>query len=88
MCKFCKTEPGDIATIRECQTVRKVGRTVVGTDNLSVGWWRSDNDEAPATYITAEYYMTNKHPSTYVDLAHVEIPIKFCPFCGRKLHNN
>lgn len=82
MCKFCEIELGYTATIEEHEYKTMLGDKVRDEDRYSVGLLADDNDE-PNYYIVAAHYSM----STGRDYDVMEIPIQYCPFCGRKLHN-
>ena len=86
MCKICMTEPGDITMIDEHTTEMVVKGEVRGRESLEVKLHVNDSD-TPEYYLISEFTIFQKHPTTYVDVAEVVLPIKYCPFCGRKLHN-
>lgn len=82
MCDICKTEPGDIMRMGQHEVELICNNHVIGKEDLSV-YYYVDDEETPSNYIVADYWVNN----TY-NKAVVRIPIKFCPFCGRKLHND
>ena len=82
MCEFCNVEPGDCIEYGVQDIELKVGDRVVGEESLDLGYYLND-EEVPESMLTASYWVDNSRMK-----ASVTIPIKYCPFCGRKLHND
>lgn len=80
MCKFCTIEPGDTEVIQE-QVIELVrDGKVCGKEVLCLGYYVSDAD-AQEHYLYSYYSVDGQAH----DRANFEIPIQYCPFCGRKL---
>jgi hypothetical protein len=69
----------DMTAISEHKTELVVEGKVRGSEKLRVGYYVFDND-TPDHNIVAEYVLDDEYQK-----AVIEIPISFCPFCGRKL---
>lgn len=82
MCKFCSMEPGDVEYIEKLDMKVTVGDKVIRREMFTVGYYINDND-VPEHYLAANNYM---HDGTTI--ASIEIPINYCPFCGRKVRND
>ena len=83
MCKICKTKPGDIKIIGKYTLKQVVGGKVIGTEDLVLEYYISD-DDIPEPYLVSDYVIHRGYEC--VEKALVETPIKYCPFCGRKLY--
>lgn len=79
MCKFCKVEMGNCEMLA-CENVDiSVGKAKLG--NSEIGLY-IDNNEDGTWDIDASYWVSD------ILVTHIAVPIKYCPFCGRKLHND
>lgn len=82
MCEFCKIEPGNYINYGIQDIELKIGDRVIGEESLDLGYDLSD-DKIPEPTLIASYWVDNS-----IMKASVTIPIKYCPFCGRKLHKD
>lgn len=82
MCKFCEIEPGDTKDIEELKYETALNGKVVDEESLVQSLYVDDND-VPTYYIVTAYWDGSGRCK-----GAIETPIKYCPFCGRKLHND
>jgi uncharacterized protein (UPF0212 family) len=82
MCKFCTTEPLDCTDIAIHEIKLMVGDRICGEETLELSYHVFDND-TPEHHLVAKYTINNSF-----DKGCIEVPIKYCPFCGRKVHND
>lgn len=81
MCKFCNIEVEDINWLKEETIDIKVGDQTIGKYELNVTFDHKSDDEYE---LSADLWI-NDFDNV---LLSASIPIKYCPFCGRKLHND
>jgi ABC-type dipeptide/oligopeptide/nickel transport system ATPase component len=72
---------GTTTEIYEVTTKTVSGDEVYGYERFAMGMYVNDND-IPEYYLFASYTTFDHEKYNTGD-----IPIKFCPFCGRELHN-
>lgn len=80
MCKFCEIERGDCAAVNAESVDVMIGRRIVGKYEIYVTIDRNEDD----TYDMSASLFTDDGDATLVNV----IPIKYCPFCGRTLHDD
>ena len=81
MCKFCDVDLGERKEVSNVAVELKAGERVVEVHDLNVHVLNWDGDNY---YICAGYGSRTAAD----DRVAVEIPINFCPICGRKLAIN
>lgn len=79
MCDICKTEKGNCELLGNERVEFKVGIARLEDQLLTVYF---DAKEDGDVIIDASYWIGDNI------VADVTVPIKYCPFCGRKLHND
>ena len=78
MCKICEVELGDCYLVKTEAVDIKVGRRTVGRYEVDVNIERNDDD----TFDLSASLFMDDGDTVLVN----SIPIKYCPFCGRRLH--
>lgn len=78
MCEICKIKNGYCDLLVTKDADMKIGNTKIGELNLEV--FIDSKDDGIWTLEPTVFFGDDV-------IADVELPIKFCPFCGRKLHD-
>ena len=79
MCEFCKAERGECKYLESKDVDIKIGKATLGGSEIGIfignredGTWNIET-----SLCVGDTFVTE-----------IDIPIKYCPFCGRKLHND
>ena len=88
MCNFCEVELGGIKNFEKHEYKTMSGDKVCFEEDYSVSLYMmekgNDRDNCtPDPTIVAEHWLNNE-----VVRDAIEIKIKYCPFCGRKIRND
>ena len=81
MCEFCNFELDDISWLKEETIDVKVGERTIGKYELNVLMRQKDDNEYE---LSADLWINDDYDVALT----ASIPMKYCPFCGRKLHND